>query len=177
MKIDWKKLIVSVAIPLGVGLLASFLSSDSMETFETLKKPFLSPPAWLFPVAWTILYVLMGIACYRIWVAVTTNENRNRALVLYGIQLAFNFFWTLIFFNLGEYFFAFVWLVALWILIFLTNVHTEANSFFAFVILASRIVSIELKTVKLAKIIITIIVIINDIRLIPFFIRTPPTEL
>ncbi len=121
MKIDWKKLIVSVAIPLGVGLLASFLSSDSMETFETLKKPFLSPPAWLFPVAWTILYVLMGIACYRIWVAVTTNENRNRALVLYGIQLAFNFFWTLIFFNLGEYFFAFVWLVALWILIFLTE--------------------------------------------------------
>lgn len=121
MKIDWKKLIIAVAIPLGVGIFASLLSADTMQTFETLKKPVLAPPAWLFPVAWTILYVLMGIASYRVWTAVAVGERRKQALTLYGIQLAFNFFWTLIFFNLGEYFFAFVWLVALWILIFLTK--------------------------------------------------------
>lgn len=121
MKIDWKKLIIAVAIPLGVGIFASLLSADTMQTFQTLKKPFLAPPAWLFPVAWTILYVLMGIASYRVWTAVAIGERRKQALTLYGIQLAFNFFWTLIFFNLGEYFFALVWLVALWILIFLTK--------------------------------------------------------
>ncbi len=121
MKIDWKKLIIAVAIPLGVGFLASFLTMDAMGTFASLEKPFLAPPTWLFPVAWTVLYVLMGIASYRIWTAITTVDKRNRALALYGIQLVFNFFWSLIFFNLGEYLFAFVWLVALWILIFLTK--------------------------------------------------------
>jgi tryptophan-rich sensory protein len=121
MKIDWKKLAVAVAVPLGVGLLSSLLTMDSMADFASLKKPFLAPPAWLFPVAWTILYVLMGLASYRIWTSITTGDKRNSALTLYGIQLVFNFFWSIIFFNLEEYIFAFVWLAALWILIFLTK--------------------------------------------------------
>lgn len=123
LKIDWKKLLICIAIPVGVGALAALLSADAMETFGSLKQPFLSPPAWLFPVVWTILYVLMGIASYRILTAIANNEMRKNALFIYGVQLAFNFFWTIIFFNLGEYFFAFVWLVALWILIFLTKTH------------------------------------------------------
>lgn len=121
MKIDWKKLAVAVAVPLGVGLLSSLLTMDSMADFASLKKPFLAPPAWLFPVAWTILYVLMGLASYRIWTSITTGDKRNSSLTLYGIQLVFNFFWSIIFFNLEEYIFAFVWLAALWILIFLTK--------------------------------------------------------
>lgn len=121
MKIDWKKLVLAVAVPLGVGLLSSLLTMDSMADFASLKKPFLAPPAWLFPVAWTILYVLMGLASYRIWTSITTGDKRNSALTLYGIQLVFNFFWSIIFFNLEEYIFAFVWLAALWILIFLTK--------------------------------------------------------
>ena len=120
MKIDWKKLIIAIAIPLAVGGLAGLLTSGGYEVFTQLRKPPLAPPAWLFPIAWTILYVLMGIASYRIWIAITTYEKRKQALVLYGIQLFLNFVWPIIFFNLMEYFFAFVWLVALWMLIFLT---------------------------------------------------------
>lgn len=120
MKIDWKKLIISIAIPLGVGALAALLTADSQEIFASVNKPPLSPPAWLFPVAWTILYTLMGIASYLVWTAVTTYEKRKQALFLYGVQLFFNFFWSIIFFNLQEYFFAFVWIIALWIMIFLT---------------------------------------------------------
>lgn len=123
MKIDWKKLLVAVAIPLAVGGLASWLTSDATEIFSTLNQPPLSPPAWVFPVAWTILYTLMGIASYRIWTAVTTYDKRKNALFLYGTQLFFNFVWSIIFFNLGEYFFAFVWIIALWLLIFLTYQH------------------------------------------------------
>lgn len=123
MKTDWKKLIIAIAIPLGVGALAALLSADTMETFNAIKKPPLSPPAWLFPVAWTVLYSLMGIASYRIWTAVALYERRRQALTVYGIQLGFNFFWTIIFFNLGEYFFAFLWLVALWFLILLTKIY------------------------------------------------------
>ncbi len=119
-KINWKKLLIAVAIPLAVGGLAALLTSNSQEVFATVNKPALAPPAWLFPVAWTILYVLMGIASYRIWQSVTTYDKRKQALFLYGVQLFFNFFWPIIFFNLQEYFFAFVWIIALWLMIFLT---------------------------------------------------------
>ena len=121
MKIDWKKLIISVAIPLGVGGLASLLTAEGMKTFETVNKPFLTPPNWLFPVVWTLLYVLMGVASYRIWTAVAGYSQRRQALTVYFVQLAFNFFWSLIFFNLGEYLFAFIWLLALWVLIYITK--------------------------------------------------------
>lgn len=119
LKIQWKKLILCIAIPLAVGGLSAFLTRDSMETFASLDKPALSPPGWLFPVVWTILYVLMGIASYL--VLVSGEPNRN-ALTVYGIQLAFNFFWSIIFFGYEAYLFSFVWLVILWILIFVTMV-------------------------------------------------------
>ena len=63
----------------------------------------------------------MGYASYRVWVAITGYEKRRMALTAYGIQLGFNFLWSIIFFNLGEYLFAFVWLAVLWILIFITQ--------------------------------------------------------
>lgn len=119
LKVQWKELIICIAIPLGVGALAAFLTSDSMQTFAILNKPPLSPPAWLFPVAWTILYILMGIASYLVYTSEKSVRVSN-ALKVYGMQLIFNFFWSLIFFNLGNYLFALVWLIVLWILIFIT---------------------------------------------------------
>lgn len=117
MKIQWKKLILCIALPLAVGGLSALLTRDGMQTFQSLKKPPLSPPAWLFPVAWTILYVLMGIASYLV---LTSGKPNRPALTVYGLQLAFNFFWSLIFFNMEAYLFAFIWLIALWVLILVT---------------------------------------------------------
>lgn len=119
MKIQWKKLILCIAIPLAVGGLAGFLTRNGMETFQSLNKPALSPPGWLFPVVWTILYILMGIASYLILTSEKTNQS---ALVFYGIQLIFNFFWSIIFFNFEAYLFSFIWLVILWILILATMI-------------------------------------------------------
>ena len=121
MKIKIKPLVVALILPLATGGLASLLARGRMDLFETVEKPLLSPPAWLFPVAWTILYVLMGVASYRVFTARAGSAEKNRALLFYGIQLAFNFFWTLIFFNLGAYWFAFVWLAALLALIVVTT--------------------------------------------------------
>lgn len=118
-KIQWKNLITAVAIPLGVGGLSAMLTKKAMDSFEMLNQPPLSPPTWLFPVVWTILYILMGIASYLI---ATSDQKNDTALTLYGIQLCFNFLWTLIFFNMGWYLFAFFWLVGLWILILLTTI-------------------------------------------------------
>ena len=113
MKIDLKKLLVALAVPLAVGGLSALLSRVATERFDSLEKPPLAPPSWVFPVVWTVLFVLMGIASYLVAV-------EKAALTVYGIQLAFNFAWTLIFFNAGAYLFAFVWLIILWLLIITT---------------------------------------------------------
>ncbi len=104
-------------IPLVVGGLSALLTRDGMGTFNSLNKPSLAPPGWLFPVAWTILYILMGIASYLV---LTSGKPSDKALTVYGVQLVFNFFWSIIFFNLELYLFAFIWLAILWILILAT---------------------------------------------------------
>ena len=120
MKIDKKRLVICLAIPLVVGGAAGLLTMNSMEAFEALNQPPLSPPGWLFPAVWTVLYVLMGIASYLVSVSDAPHEEKARALWTYGIQLAFNFLWPIAFFNLKWYLFAFLWLVILWILILIT---------------------------------------------------------
>lgn len=119
MKIQWKTLLLNFSIPLAVGVLASLLTGNSMENFSMLNKPAFAPPGWLFPVVWTILYLLMGTASYLI---VSSGQNPDVALLFYGLQLFFNFFWSLIFFNLKQYLLAFMWLLLLWILILKTIV-------------------------------------------------------
>ena len=118
--IKLRPLLANLLIPLAVGGFSALLTMDSMEVYQNLNQPPLSPPGWLFPVVWTILFVLMGIAAYLVWMRDSTG--RNGALFLYGIQLAMNFGWSLIFFNAQNYMLAFFWLVALWVLILLTTI-------------------------------------------------------
>ena len=113
VKQTWKRYAISILIPLVVGALAGFLTMDAMETFRRLEKPPLTPPAAVFPVVWTILYSFMGISA----ALVAGKPDRKKALAVYGAQLLMNFVWTLLFFLAKQYFFAFVWLVALWSLI------------------------------------------------------------
>ena len=116
MRIDWKKLLICIAIPLAVGGLSALFTAGNMKLFEDINKPPLSPPGWLFPVVWTILYVLMGIALYLV-VMTKTRENKTPAIISFGVQLFFNFFWSIIFFNAQAYLFAFIWLILLWVAI------------------------------------------------------------
>ncbi len=118
--IKLKPLLVNLLIPLAVGGLSAFLTRDSMEVYATVESPPLSPPGWLFPIVWTILFLLMGIAAYLVWMRDSTG--RNGALTLYGLQLVFNFAWTLIFFNYQNYGLAFFWILALWALILLCTI-------------------------------------------------------
>ena len=118
MKMQWKKLFVCIAIPLAVGGISAVISRGGISAFENVIKPPLTPPAWLFPLCWTILYVLMGVASYL--VAVSDEILRGNALLCYGVQLILNFVWPLIFFDLSLYLLAFVWLVMLLALIILT---------------------------------------------------------
>ena len=114
MKIHWRRLIFCLLVPLGVGGLAAFLTRNQMEIFNTINKPLLTPPAWLFPVVWSILYLLMGFASYRIGHAPKPTGYKNQTIIIYAIQLFFNFVWSLIFFGLRHFGLALVWLVLLW---------------------------------------------------------------
>lgn len=110
----------NIAIPLLVGTLAAVLTSDAMAAFETMNKPPLSPPGWLFPVVWTILYTLMGVAFFLVSESDATKEELDNATVLYGLQLMVNFFWSILFFVFEWYFISLLWLILLWVLIFFT---------------------------------------------------------
>lgn len=95
------------------------LSQSGMAAYAMMNKPALSPPGWVFPVVWTNLYVLMGIASYLV---LTSGKPNDAALTVYAIQLFFNFFWSILFFRLGLCVTAFIWLVLLWFLILGTTV-------------------------------------------------------
>ena len=120
-KIKWKELVISIAIPVGVGSLSALLTMGAMKSFGKLNQPPLSPPAWLFPAVWSILYVLMGISAYLIYNSGKPTRNKT-AFYVYAAQLFFNFFWSIIFFNMGAYLLAFIWLLALLSLIIINAV-------------------------------------------------------
>ena len=111
---------VCLAIPLLVGGFSALVSSGSMDKFQELAKPALAPPGWLFPVVWTVLFVLMGIASFLVLKQDPDSEEVVNALKIYGVQLVFNFVWSILFFNLELYYLAFGWLIMLWVLILVT---------------------------------------------------------
>lgn len=114
----YKPYIIGCAIPLAVGALSSFLTMGNMDIYKELNQPALAPPAWVFPVAWTILYVLMGISSTMIYLTEgVPGESRSDALFTYSVQLIFNFFWSIFFFNLRAFLFSYFWLMCLWVLI------------------------------------------------------------
>lgn len=121
LNFDIKKLLKNIAIPVLVGALAGFLTrNDTLEFMETVNKPFFTPPGWVFPVVWTVLYVLMGVAAY--FIDISKYVDKDKALLIYYAQLFFNFVWSFIFFTAEKYLFAFVWIIALWVLVLLTVV-------------------------------------------------------
>lgn len=117
MKLDKRLLALCIAIPLLVGVVASLLTGGGMEVFASVEKPPLSPPGWLFPVVWTILYILMGISSYLILTSETDESVKERAIRIYGLQLLVNFLWPTFFFNFRWYGFSFFWLLLLWFLV------------------------------------------------------------
>lgn len=108
---------VSILIALAVGVIGGIVTRSGLANYEQLIKPALTPPSAVFPIVWSILYVLMGISAAQIYLS--SNALRNTALSIYSIQLAANFIWSFLFFGLGQSFLAFLWLILLWVLIFI----------------------------------------------------------
>lgn len=111
MKSNLKKFLFCISIPLLTGALSGYLAKNSADLFSTLNKPPLSPPGWIFPIVWSLLYLMMGIASYLV---LTSGQPNQQALLWYAVQLALNFLWPILFFNLELYFLSFILLVLLW---------------------------------------------------------------
>lgn len=108
-KIKWKALIVSILIPIGLGIISG-ISGEASEVFKQLAKPSFSPPAIVFPIVWTILYILMGISAYLIYMSRDKRKSKS-ALRIYLIQLLLNGLWTTLFFRFRLFLFSFLWLL------------------------------------------------------------------
>ena len=104
-----------------VGFLSGILSREGTDRYAPMaNKPPLSPPGWVFPIVWTVLYLLMGEASWRVLTSGAESDKIRKALIAYGVQLGLNFLWSIVFFALGWYLAAFFVLIALWIMILLT---------------------------------------------------------
>ena len=115
----WKIYGMFIVLTEAVGALSGFLTKEGTKAYEMYAaKPVLTPPGTVFPIVWGILYALMGISAGKVWQAMP-SVARSRGLLLFAVQLAVNFCWSLLFFNAKVYGFAFVWLILLWGLILL----------------------------------------------------------
>lgn len=113
----WKVYGLWILLAEAVGGLSGWLTREGAKIYsETIVKPPLSPPSMVFPIVWGVLFALMGISAARIFLS-PASHARSRSLLLFLIQLGFNFFWSIIFFNLQYFGFALVWLAVLWGLI------------------------------------------------------------
>ena len=106
--------LIAIALPLVTGVVSALITRENMDIYRQFNMPPLAPPAWLFPVVWTVLYVLMGISSAIIFLMRDKNPDvASRGLSYYLISLVFNFAWSIIFFNLRSLLFAFLWLLLL----------------------------------------------------------------
>lgn len=113
VKQNWKPYVFFITLAEGIGLLSGWLSREGTQTYAQIPaKPPLSPPGWVFPLVWTVLFALMGYGAARVY-QTEPGKNRSRGLNLFVIQLIVNFFWSPIFFNAQAYGFAFLWLLLL----------------------------------------------------------------
>lgn len=115
MKKEIKAYAISIAAALAVGGLSALLTAGNMDIYSTITKPPLAPPSVLFPIVWTLLYILMGVSAAMVYLQKEENPTAaHNSLITYGISLFLNFFWSIIFFNMQAFLFAFIWILLLW---------------------------------------------------------------
>ena len=120
MRKNWKTYLFWIGICEAVGAISGFLSRQGIDIYNyTVNKPPLTPPGWVFPVVWAILFALMGISAARISLS-ASSKQRDVALGFFVVQLIVNFFWPLFFFNAQAFGFSLLWLILLWVLVLIT---------------------------------------------------------
>ena len=113
-----KPYIFSILLSLTVGGLSALSIANNMNIYDKINTPPLSPPGWLFPAVWTILFIVMGISSAMIFTS--KSSKKDDALFIYAVSLVLNFSWSIFFFNMQSFILSFIILVALWLSIIIT---------------------------------------------------------
>ncbi|MBE5745112.1 MAG: tryptophan-rich sensory protein [Clostridiales bacterium] len=116
-----KSYIFSILLAVTVGGLSALSIANTMNIFDTITPPPLSPPGWLFPVVWAVLFILMGISAAIVFTSNSTKKDD--ALFIYAVSLVLNFSWSIFFFNMQSFIVSFIILVALWLSIIATIIY------------------------------------------------------
>ncbi len=113
MKVNWKILISCFVIVFGIGLLGG-LFTNTGNWYDSVK-PSITPPGFVFPIVWNILFFMIALSLYFAWI----NKKKDKKLFywIFGSNLSFNFLWSLLFFGLQKPFLAFVDLAFIWLTI------------------------------------------------------------
>lgn len=114
MKINLKKIIIITIITFIVGSFFSLFTMNNMETFKELEKP-INIPGIVFPIVWSILYLLMSISLYLI--LESKSNEKVKSIIIYSAQLIINSLWSLIFFGFNNYLLSFIWIIFLFIIV------------------------------------------------------------
>ena len=114
--------LIALLTPLILGLIVYALIPNMKALYESLEKPFWAPPSIIFPIVWTVLYILMGIASYKVYIKKYENIDVSSAMFVYEIQLLLNILWPFIFFSFRLYGLAFIELLILFVFVILTIV-------------------------------------------------------
>ncbi|MGD0355054.1 MAG: TspO/MBR family protein [Dehalococcoidia bacterium] len=118
---DWLKLLISLVICIGAGLLGSLSTRGSILTwYSLLQKPSFTPPSWLFAPIWFLLYILMGISVFLIWRRGFRQFQVRESIIIFIVQLFLNALWSYAFFGLKSTLIGLLVIVPLWTAILLT---------------------------------------------------------
>jgi tryptophan-rich sensory protein len=148
------RLVVCIVLCEGAGLLgAVFTMPRIRDWYQTLKKPSFSPPDWLFGPAWTVLYLLMGIALFLIWNRGLGHGAVRLAVIVFAVQLVLNVLWSIVFFGLKLPLAGLIEIVLLWIAILLTIIYSMAVSRPAGILLVPYILWVSFATALNAAIV------------------------
>lgn len=144
---DFIGLLKNIALSLGGGIIVGLLTKGTMDTYDKLKKPIFAPPNIVFPIVWIILYILIGVAAYRIYEKNKKGFNDNGAYFYYLVQLLINFLWSFIFFSFRLYGIALVIIIILLILAIITAIKFYKSDKIAGILLMPYIIWISYATI------------------------------
>jgi translocator protein len=114
--VDWKLFIMCIVACLGLGTISGLLTANSVDVYKTINLPDLAPPSILFPIVWTILYILMGLSLYLVLLK-RDSEDIRLPVAIFVSQFILNFIWAPIFFTYAEYLLSFIIIVIMWVLV------------------------------------------------------------
>jgi tryptophan-rich sensory protein len=115
-KINWKVLITCLLIVFIISIIGSLFTTSSVNSqWYNSIKPSITPPSWVFPIAWTILYIMIAFSMYYAWVSSKNNKQRKIISILFTVNLLLNILWSILYFNNHNILGAFIDLILLWI--------------------------------------------------------------